>query len=404
MAMKVISATSASDIKKRLKTLIRTCERFHLVTAWVTVSDIFEEAVDSGKMASMVIGTHRYFTDPEVLVRCIDQPKVKVMHPTGPLFHPKLYIFEFGNELEIFLGSANFTNAGLSKNIECGAFIRSSKEEGSIKSLATHARDLWKSAEKLDEDFVDSYKANHQRARDAKKDLELFVPVRKPNRTKHSANDISPHEMSWNEFVKRVKADKIHSLEDRLDVLSEARQIFACSISFFAMEESDRKCIAGLQKPAIRDGVDWAFFGHMAAFGSYVPTLRDYAKEFSGALDHIPLQGPVKRRHYDNYLTSFKKIPGSSKNWLGMGTRLLAMKRPDYFVCIDSANRTGLCNYFSTAPSTTNLDNYWDRIIAPMMLTPWWQQEATTNSVQREIWLGRAAMLDAIYYDPKPKR
>jgi len=74
------------------------------------------------------------------------------------------------------------------------------------------------------------------------------------------------------------------------------------------------------------------------------------------------------------------------------------MKRPDHFVCIDKANRDGLCDYFSTAHFTTNLDNYWDRIIAPMMQTPWWQAEMPNEEVEQKIWM--AAMLDAIYYDP----
>lgn len=88
-----------------------------------------------------------------------------------------------------------------------------------------------------------------------------------------------------------------------------------------------------------------------------------------------------------------------------MGTRLLTMKRPDRFVCIDKANRIdGLCNYFGVAPTTTNLENYWDRIIAPMELMPWWQANEPIPPVEREIWRGRAALLDAIYYNPKNRK
>ena len=145
---------------------------------------------------------------------------------------------------------------------------------------------------------------------------------------------------------------------------------------------------------------DWGFFGQMSAYGSYSPILQRHSKLFSKALDLIPIQVPVKRRHFDAYLSALKKIPGASKTWTGIGTRLLTMKRPDHFVCIDNANRTGLCGYFGSAPTTTDLDNYWERIIAPMMLTPWWQAEMPEDDVEKQIWMGRAAMLDAIYYDP----
>ncbi|MNP75524.1 hypothetical protein D3C76_1725920 [compost metagenome] len=80
------------------------------------------------------------------------------------------------------------------------------------------------------------------------------------------------------------------------------------------------------------------------------------------------------------------------------------MKRPDYFVCICNPNRRQLADVFSTSYSTFTLDNYWERIIEPMQLMPWWQQEMPgDDDVEQWIWNGRAAMLDAIYYDPAPR-
>lgn len=401
--MKVTPVTTAAAVRRRLLKLIDECKSFQWATAWASESDVLDAALASDKMTFMVIGTHQYFTAPEVLDQCLDITEVRVMHPKGPMFHPKLYAFDLGRRVEIFVGSSNLTAGGLAKNIECGVFLNGEWSSPSLQKLTAHIEALWGDAKELDAGFSASYKANHRRVRDAKKELEDFVEIRKPKKSGRSANDVDPQEMDWATFVKLVKADKTHGLNERLEVLSQARQLFAKGLAFAGLEEVERKCLAGILKPATRNGVDWGFFGQMSAYGNYSPILQGHAKLFSKALDHIPLQGAVKRRHYDAYLAAFKKIPGASETWIGMGTRLLTMKRPDYFICIDNANRNGLCDYFSTAPTTTNLDNYWNRIIAPMMLTPWWQSELPDDELEQEIWMGRAAMLDAIYYDPRER-
>jgi hypothetical protein len=35
-----------------------------------------------------------------------------------------------------------------------------------------------------------------------------------------------------------------------------------------------------------------------------------------------------------------------------------------------------------------------------MEVMPWWQSEIPEDEVEQKIWMGRAAMLDAVYYDP----
>lgn len=395
--------TTAAGVRSRLLKLIDRCHHFSWATAWASESDVLDAALASDKVFYFVIGTHQYFTAPEALNQCLEynSPKIRVVHPNKEkLFHPKIYAFDLGDRLEVYLGSSNLTMGGLKSNVECGVFLNAEKSTLSLAKFWNHVKDLWEGAEVLDSEFITSYKANYRRVRDAKEELDEFVPIKKPQKSARSANDNAPQEMAWKAFVKLVEADKTHGLHDRLEVLSQARQLFAKGPPFSSLDEVDQKCLAGILKPCTRLGVDWGFFGQMSAFGSYSPTLQQHSKLFSKALDHIPLQGPIRRRHYEAYLTAFKKIPGASKTWTGMGTRLLTMKRPDYFVCIDNANRTGLCRYFGSAPTTTDLDNYWDRIIAPMMLTPWWQVDMPEDDMEQEIWMGRAAMLDAIYYDP----
>ncbi len=87
-----------------------------------------------------------------------------------------------------------------------------------------------------------------------------------------------------------------------------------------------------------------------------------------------------------------------------MGTRLLAMRRPDQFVCIDGPNIKGVCGYLGAPYSTVNLDNYWELIIEQVRVTPWYLEDEPLDSEERKIWQCRTALLDAIYYDPHSRK
>jgi hypothetical protein len=80
------------------------------------------------------------------------------------------------------------------------------------------------------------------------------------------------------------------------------------------------------------------------------------------------------------------------------------MKRPDIFVCLSSANKRGLCDAFGVRFSTVNISNYWESIIIPIQLSPWWLHEMPEGPLERRIWYNRAALLDYIYYDPSSKK
>lgn len=141
----------------------------------------------------------------------------------------------------------------------------------------------------------------------------------------------------------------------------------------------------------------------MGANDIFANLVIDEPQGLSDALDCIPLIGVVTQDDHDRYCQAFVKAFAHAQKVGGLppATRLLAMKRPDTFVCIDSANRKDLCENFCVSPSTTNLENCWQRIIEPMHGDVWLRHPQPTKAVDAEIWLGRAALLDAIYYTPR---
>ena len=77
------------------------------------------------------------------------------------------------------------------------------------------------------------------------------------------------------------------------------------------------------------------------------------------------------------------------------------MKRPDQFICLNGANKAGICADFGQPATTTTLDNYWERIIEPMRETLWWQAERPSHSpLEVRMWDARAAMFDVLHYEP----
>lgn len=404
--MRIEPVTSPGAVRTRLLALIQSCDSFSLASAWVTHSNVFDAVIAARrKLKRFVIGTHRYVTCADCLQACVPLASVKVMFPTGPMFHPKVYAFFHDDRTVVYVGSSNFTDAGFRRNVECGVFLSGDPDHVKLQTFVDFIEERWRAAEKLDGDFVASYRANQARVKDAQAALCTFIPLRKPKRSRASANNIAPIDMDWPEFMRRVRGDKTHGVKKRLRVLARARELFSGTRSFAQLSEYERRCLSGVQKPSEQpDGLDWGYFGQMSAHGSYSPIVNFNAKAFSRALDCIPLVGNVERRHYNAYCDALYEIKGASTTWVGMGTRLLAMKRPDRFVCIDGPNRDGLCDYFGVARTTTRLDNYWDRFAEPMTLMPWWQADMPDDLLEQQVWLGRAAMLDAIYYDPSKRR
>jgi len=82
----------------------------------------------------------------------------------------------------------------------------------------------------------------------------------------------------------------------------------------------------------------------------------------------------------------------------GTSSRLLALKRPDYFICVDSKNRDKLTEEFDIRKSGLDYERYWFEIVGRLIDTPWWKSLPPSDPVELEAWQGRAAMLDALFY------
>jgi hypothetical protein len=211
-------------------------------------------------------------------------------------------------------------------------------------------------------------------------------------------------DLTWEDFCEKVQNDEWESFEPRLELLSGIRDLFKAKRSLVQMDKLERKAVAGTYRPnekALHDVNDWGWFGSMRGSGRFMALVNEPSADLSRALDHIPHAGDVTESQFVAFAKAFRgAFKGEGrKGALATGTRLLAMKRPDQFVPVNSANRRKLSKAFGLPFSTLTLDNYWQRIVVPLRLCSFWQHRRPASGDQAAIWDGRAAFLDSLCYE-----
>jgi HKD family nuclease len=396
---------SSETTQTTLTQLTERCESMQWAVAWASENALFDAAMKHGiKFQHFVIGTHLYQTQPRVLERALGLKTAKVMPPTGDLFHPKVYLFRNGRRIRGVVGSPNLTHSAMTRNVEASVLLDGSEDDEAMTDLCRFVAGAWKDAEAITPAFLYRYRHQFAAKRAAREDLTKFADIRPPTNPNTTR---APHDMSWADYLEQVRSSAHPSaalFSERLRVLQKARVLFAAGVPYAQWNEDDRKLVAGTlgRKKSQQPGVDYALFGSMGASGTFANLVIDSPGGLSDALDCIPLVGDVAQGDYERYCERYRAAfdKNGRRGGLPPASRLLAMKRPDTFVCVDNANRKDLCENFGVSPTTTDLDNYWQRIIEPMRGDEWWRHAVPTNAADAEIWLGRAALLDAIYYTP----
>jgi hypothetical protein len=389
-----------SSLVVTLKGLIRKHEALYWATAWGSDNGVLPELLrHQAKIRRLVVGTHFYQTAPDFLQQLSHLPCAQVVSPEGATFHPKLYLFKSRDRATAIIGSANFTHAAFSGNVESCLLIEGDPDQRAFLDIQDFIERT--GGQDIDDDFLRAYRLQYDATRANREKLQKFVHLRRPTAGVGKRRD--PLEMTWNSFVAGVRQDKA-SLKVRLEVITRARMLFAKPDGFSSLTTLQRKAVAGTlgsNEIAQFDGLDWGYFGSMRGAGTFRNRINNNSRYLSDALDHIPLAGPVVQRDYDHFRRTFlRAFKGQARSArVPPASRLLAMKRPDYFVCFDRPNRVGLAAAFGIAPTALTLASYWTDLIEPTINSRWWQAQRPAG-VEGRIWDARAAFLDAIYYDP----
>ena len=393
--MDIISTNQ--QLRKQLLRLINEYPKMAFATAWASANnDVFQSILTRKEnIVVAVIGTHFYQTDPDVLDSFVDSKKVKfIMQPEG-VFHPKVYIFWNGPQWEVIIGSANLTNGALSVNSELSIII--SNQDGNLNlkdELSVIFRGYFDSAKTINQSDANSYR-NLWNLK--KSDLTRISGQYGKMKPKKLAIDSPVMSMNWPTFLDRVKHGNRDDFDDRVGMLEAIKKQFNKHTHFNAMDLDVRLGIAGLPSQFFPK---WGWFGSMKGAGKFYQLIKEGHSAFSLALDQIPLQGDLSRTHFDRFIAEYLMAFPNGRDGLGTATRLLAMKRPDTFVCVDAANKRLLSDDLGIRRlDTKDYDRYWEEVILRLKDSPWWQSPEPDNLIDRSVWQGRAAMLDVIFYE-----
>ena len=386
------------DLDASLQKLIRHSDSISIAVAWASShTTAFEQLVKAGpRLKQIVIGIHFYQTDPEVLASFTDSKTVRfILQPEG-VFHPKIYLFRKGEAWTLVVGSANFTRGALTKNSEVMVEVSSSDvSDDSIKADATRLiESYWKSAKEVTDEDVKRYRLLHNiQQRRLQKVAGTYGSV-KIRKTPIESDVMS---MDWSQYIAKVRLDKAHGINQRIQLMSEMRNAFIQYQTFSDMPIELRKAVAGLPSKAIANS---GWFGSMVGAGRFKNVIGTNSPQISSALSCVPSHGLVGRDQYDAFIENYIAAFPEGRHGLGTATRLLAMKRPDVFVCVDSKNRGDLCRELGVIQVGLDYERYWNEIVARVFDSPWWNAKRPKNHEDAEVWKSRAAFLDAIFYAP----
>ena len=393
--------TTASELENEFRRLARDYDNYYWATAWASSGPILFDDLwaNKEKIRKIIVGIHFYQTDPKFIEAFLDHKNVRFIQQPEGTFHPKLYLFtDNHNNWEMIVGSANFTVAAFSRNLEANVLI--SKNDAGSGEVYNNAIDLVEQAflasKTFNKEELAKYKITFENHRPKLRSLsgQYGSQTRRPK----PIHEVPMMNRSWEEFITGVKSEIFHGLDRRLRVLRIAHNLFFSVGHFNELTEDERKFIAGIPNKLELDGSeDWGYFGSMKGAGIFKNKIKENDKRISKALDQIPLSGQVTKKHYNNFVKFFEQA--FSGNYIATATRLLCMKRPDTFVCFDSKNRSALCKDFGIIQSKMDYERYWDDIVERIQDSHWWQNPNPKNEMEKEVGEARAAFLDSLYYE-----
>lgn len=346
------------------------------------------------KIKKMVVGLHFYQTSPEFIKQYMKNPQVRFfVDETSDVFHPKVYLFyNDASDWSVIIGSSNFTNGGFYKNTEANVLIESSDGDDKIfNDLVTFIDRIWKSAKRMNDTELKAYEGCFKYQ---KPNLESLSKVKKSPVFETTEMDL----MTWDSYVSKIQYSE--GINERIELLDIAHKIFKTHKHFNDIDGEVKKCLCGYRAFMPSDDekrITWLWFGSMKGAGVYKHSINNNSI-ISKAIDIIPMEGEVSREQFDEYCKAFT----GWKNPLACATRLLSIKRPDLFICIDSKNKKNLCKAFRITQNSLTLSTYWDMIVLRVQSSMWFKDNAENSTpIVQKMKHYQVALLDVLYYEDK---
>ena len=392
------------QIHAELAKLMHTSSKFYISTAWASTGfdayDALRENQDC--ITRMVVGLHFYQTSPDFIAEFMGNEKVRfVINPSG-VFHAKVFLFENDDgRWKCIVGSANFTRSASMMNTEVAVLISSedTDAQAALEQIKSSIKNHWNMGFSFTEDQYETYKNAYKRKQQS---IERLAGTYGRSQRKKPPSPLSSSifTMSWRAYFERIKEENAVKHSERIHVIKNARLLFQEYESLSRMTYENRKIIAGFAtEPETPTDTEhrWNLFGSTKGVGYFMQAIAQDIQGISKALDVIPIIGPVTSKNYIEYIRLLEKA--FKRSGLPTATRLLAMKRPDYFFCFNSKNKKAFSKEFGIPASRIDMENYWEEAIERIIDSNWWNSDAPNDENEKIVWSARVAFLDALFYE-----
>ena len=381
-------------------------DEVHWAVAWGTYSTLAKKLISHAqKIRAVTFGLAFSHTDPKLVDALVRLRGTYIVTAfPGGTYHPKIYAFKSGARVAAIVGSANFTHGGLGRNHESSVLLTGTRKDPVLADILAFTARSAKLGKPVTKELADRYRLTCKRA------SRLPRPPRDPlaDMPAIAAKALSSPliNTTWRQYVRAVRAGH-HDLAESMNLLRTAQGWFSTTASFHDLPDLQRKAIAGIIGRTQRTAHDelnqgWECFGSMSGAGDFMNRIGQNDRSLADAVDSVPQRGEIRRQHFDRFAELFLQAFKDAHHVGDVATasRLLAMKRPDVFLCVSKPNITAAAEAMGFAKNSLKLDNYWDRVVEIIRTSDWYNVDKPAGR-EGQIWEYRAAMLDAIYYRPK---
>lgn len=388
---------------RRFSNLCKKYSHYMWAVAWagkVANFDFAKILADNAhKIDKILIGLHFYQTDPSFIDSFKENHHVRFYKKSDGIFHSKVYLFyNSREEWSAIIGSSNFTDSGFHRNAEANIYIDNTDTSIAFEQLEGYITSLWNEGSVFSKSELDLYKSafvHQQKKIDSLKKSRAVSKEASHAEYTENFTAVPLSIMTWEEYFHNITVKDSDSLVYRLAILKEAQRLFKKNKSFSLLESEQRKAIAGIISHIVEtENADWKFFGSTGN-GKFMHAIKINDPVITKAIDSIPMYGEVTKDMFDNYCKAFSfwNDPMSS------ATRLIAMKRPDLFVCVNSKNKRELSQLLGIPQSRLILENYWEEVHLKIINSVWFRDTKITDiGIAKDVKKFQVALLDSISY------
>ena len=359
----------------------------------------FQHLKPLGKNINILVGISFYHTHPEAIKWFMNTgSNIRIVKDSGPVFHPKIYLFRRDREYALFVGSSNFTYSGFYINHETNCLI-----EGRVyKKTTNHIAVIEAMMKRWRDDrfsfqptanWLRGYRIRYRRAMEKQRRQKISVqPISDENTPDASWVRVG----DWNVYYDNVVAglERLGGGQPHHNVLHAAATSLRVPWTRQLFENiENRRIINGIGR--------YGRFGHAGAAGRLREllasgTANEQRKIVQAINVAASFQPPLPFKQLERPLNSLVNLGPTMKVW----SRLLCIVRSDIYCTIASQSvRRNLSEVLAIPQNRIEqVDGYVD-VLRLIHASPWFNSVEPVDQTQAMTWRRRVAFLDAIFYE-----